>query len=113
MKTNADMATPAAALLQSILDRAAEVGADSVDLEREPEGLEIMYVAGHTGVGGLLENRELEGPLFALIERRAGLRNKARGRFTWNVQGRSRTIAVEEYDSFGEVCFRLKLGPVR
>ncbi|MBI4623971.1 MAG: hypothetical protein HY736_12240 [Verrucomicrobia bacterium] len=110
MKNETAAETRAVELLQSILDRAAEVGADMVDLERVPDGLEILYCSGHTGVGGLLETPELEAPLIKLIVRRARLHRKAGGSFTWKVQGRNRTIAVEEYDSFGEACFRLKFG---
>ena len=110
MKDNTPAETKAVELLQSILDRAAEAGADMVDLERVPDGLEILYCSGHTGVGGLLETPELEAPLIDLIVRRARLHRKAGGSFTWKVQGQMRTIAVEEYESFGEACFKLKLG---
>lgn len=110
MKTNPATDAKAVELLQRILDHAAEVGADMVDLERVPEGLEILYCAGPTGVGGLLETPELEAPLVDLIVRRARLTRKSEGSFTCRIQGQTRTIAVEEYDSFGEACFRLKLG---
>ena len=110
MKNKTTAETRAVELLQSILDRAAEAGADMVDLERVPDGLEILYCSGHTGVGGLLETPELEAPLIDLIVRRARLHRKAEGTFMWKVHGQNRAIAVEEYDSFGEACFRLKLG---
>ena len=45
-----------------------------------------------------------------LIARRARLRRTAERAFTWRVQGQTRLITVEEYDSFGDACFRLKLG---
>ena len=110
MKDKPAIETKAVELLQSILDHAAEVGADTVDLERVPEGLESLFGVGHTAVGGLLETPELERPLIRLLVRRARLNRKSGGNFRWDIQGQSRTIAVEEYDSFGEACFRLKLG---
>jgi hypothetical protein len=41
---------------------------------------------------------------------RAGLQEGSKGKSTWTVRGKERVIAVEEYDSFGESCFRMKLG---
>ena len=87
-----------------------EVLSPSDTVEQMHEKLEILYFAGCTGVGGLLEDPKLEGPLIKLIAGRARLGNKAEGRFTTNVQGRKREILVAEYDSFGEACFRLRLG---
>jgi len=52
-------------------------------------------------------------PLIELIVGRAKLGHKAEGRFTTNVRDRKREILVEKFDSFGEACVRLRLGPVR
>lgn len=61
-------------------------------------------------MGTVLKDRALETALVELIVRRAGLENRGRGKLDWNVLGENRRITVEEYDSFGETCFRLKLG---
>ncbi len=100
----------AAAYLNDILDQAAEAGVDTIELERAPEGLEICFVRAGSGSGTVLKDRELESEIVQLIVRRAGLENQASGTMNWNLRGRDCAIGVEEYDSFGESSFRLKLG---
>ncbi len=95
--------------LDRVLCDAVESGADTVELERVPEGLEICFLAGGSGMGIVLEDRKLEAELIGLIVRRAGIRDRPTGKMNWKIEGENRTIAVEEYDSFGESCFRLKL----
>lgn len=99
--------------LNRILSQAVESGADTVELERVPEGLEICFLAAGTGIGTVLKGRELESELIELVVRRAGLEIRATGRMDWNIRGENCPITVEEYDSFGESCFRLKLGKPR
>lgn len=103
----------AADYLDRILCQAVEAGADTVELERVPEGLEICFRAASTGIGTVLKDRKLESGLFELVVGRAGLESRAKGTMNWNIRSEDRAIAVEEYDSFGESCFRLKLGKAR
>jgi hypothetical protein len=100
----------AANYLNDLLCRAVEAGADTLELERVPGGLEITWLAGGSCVGIVLQDAELEAELIGLIVRNAGLERRAKGKMQWNIQGKDREITVEEYDSFGESCFRLKLG---
>lgn len=100
----------AADYLNHLLTQAAEAGADTVLLERVPGGLEICFLAGGAGLGTVLKDRELESELIELVVRRAGLENRATGRMDWDIRGENWPVTVEEYDSFGESCFRLKLG---
>lgn len=58
MKDKPVTETEAIDLLQGMLDRAVKVGVDTVDLERVPEGLEILHGIGHTVAGGLLVTSE-------------------------------------------------------
>jgi len=58
----------------------------------------------------VIEDPELESGLVELIVTRAGLEERPMGKMTWTVRGKNRVIAVEEYDSFGESSFRMKLG---
>jgi hypothetical protein len=95
--------------LNGLLREAVEAGADAVELERVPEGLEICLLWGGSGAGTVLKDPALETALFGLIARRAGLRERVKGKMDWKVLGENRSITVEEYDSFGECCFRLKL----
>ncbi|SPE63056.1 hypothetical protein SBV1_950007 [Verrucomicrobia bacterium] len=95
--------------LNGLLHEAVESGADTVELERVPEGLEICFLAAESGIGTVLKDRALEEELFDLIIRRGKLGNRGRGKMDWNVLGEDRRITVEQYDSFGEACFRLKL----
>jgi len=99
--------------LDGLLREAVEAGADTIELERVPEGLEICFLTRGAGGGTVLEDRELEAELFALIVHRAGLEDRARGKMAWSMPGGSLTIAVEEYDSFGEYCLRLRLAKLR
>jgi hypothetical protein len=95
--------------LDRLLHEAVEAGADTVELERVPEGLEICFLAGGSGLGKVLKDRTLEARLIELIVRRAGLKNQVKSKMNWNISGKTCSITVEEYDSFGESCFRLKL----
>lgn len=97
--------------LNRLLDDAVEAGADTVELERVPERLEICFLAGGAGIGTVLKDRALQAQLIELLVRRAGLKN--RSKMKWNIHGQDCTITVEEYDSFGESCFRLKLAKPR
>jgi hypothetical protein len=99
--------------LNDILHKAVDTESDTVLLERVPEGLEISFLRGGSGVGIVLEDRALESELIGLLVRRAGLERRVHGRLKWEIHGQERVIRVEEYDSFGESCFRLKLGRPR
>ena len=101
---------PASEKLQEIIEEALQCGADSIELEYTDGGLEISYMAGHTGLGHILTDRTLARELLGLIVASAGLEDKSRGVITWTRAGKPYPIRVEEYDSFGESAFRLKLG---
>ncbi|MEI6784909.1 MAG: hypothetical protein WCQ21_28770 [Verrucomicrobiota bacterium] len=102
-------ARPAEQQLQAYLEEAVEAGANAIVLEYVPEGLEVSFMLGNTGAGLLLKDAKLAGAPMQLIGDRAGLDTKAQGKMTWLVHGQPVKIAVEEYDSFGECAFRLKL----
>jgi hypothetical protein len=102
-------ARPAEQQLQAYLEEAVEAGANAIVLEYVPEGLEVCFMLGDTGAGRILDDSELAGDLMQLIGDRAGLDNKTKGTMTWLVYGQPVGITVEEYDSFGECAFRLKL----
>jgi len=95
--------------LQAYLEEAVEAGANAILLEYVPEGLEVCFMLGDTGAARVLEDSKLAGGLMQLIGDRAGLDTKTKGTMTWLVHGQPVEITVEEYDSFGECAFRLKL----
>lgn len=106
---NTEAARAAKQRLQAYLEEAVEAGANAIVLEYVPEGLEVCFMLGDTGAGRILEDSKLAGALMQLIGDRAGLDTKTRGTMTWLVHGQTLKITVEEYDSFGECAFRLKL----
>lgn len=105
-----DVPREAVECLDRLFDQAFGAGADAIEFERVPEGLEVSVVKAGSGIGTVLEDPELESELIELIVARAGLQERSRGKLTWTVRGKERVIEVEEYDSFGESCFRMKLG---
>lgn len=110
MNKNEEPKGGATEYLNRLLSQAVEAGADTVELERVPEGLEISFLAAGAGMGTVLKDHMLEAELIELIVHRAGLDRRIKGKMSWNLRGENCAIAVEEYDSFGESCFRLKLG---
>jgi hypothetical protein len=99
--------------LQQILEQAVDGGADSIQLEYVEDGLEVCYMFGSTGIGDVLSDHTLASEIIGLIVDRAKLGDKSRGVMTWTLFGKRHSIVVEEYDSFGESAFRLKLGNPR
>jgi cellobiose-specific phosphotransferase system component IIA len=95
--------------LRQILEEAARAGADTIELEYANEGLEVTFMFGHAGVGDVLVNRELEREVIGLIVEEAHLQNSSRGSMGMILLGEPYTIIVEEYESFGESAFRLRL----
>jgi hypothetical protein len=110
MNNEAGQTNRASDYLNKILGEAVKARAHTIELERGPDGLEICVCAGASGVGKILRDSELEGELIELVVQRAGLEERAKGKMDWTILGQDHVIAVEEYDSFGESCFRLKLG---
>jgi len=96
--------------LEKIVDEAVDSGATSITIEYAKEGgLDVCFMFGNTGVGGILVDRALESEVLNLIHERAGLKDKSRGLVHWTSEGKQLEIIVEEYDNFGEVAYRLKL----
>ena len=94
--------------LQEIIDRAVEGGATSVTVEFAKEGgLEVCFMFGETGVGGILVDRNLEADVMTLIAQRAGLDRRPTGVMHCASRGKELDIHVEEYNSFGETAFTL------
>ncbi|MBI5564838.1 MAG: hypothetical protein HY870_08085 [Chloroflexi bacterium] len=96
-------------LLQSLLEDAIAGGANSIELEYGDEGLEITQFVGNSGIGGVVDDRQLAEELIGLIVERAKLQTESRGMIDWVYRGKSHKIIVSEYDNFGESAFKLLL----
>jgi hypothetical protein len=99
------MSEHAGQILQQILNRAVEMDADEITLEYVPEGIEVCYCRGHTGVGHVVTDHAL----ISLIVSKARPEESERGRFQLIAQRQERTVIVETYESFGETALRLRL----
>jgi hypothetical protein len=101
--------TTALARLTELLEPAVSDGADAVTLEYQRDGLEVTFMFGNTGVGGIVCNRASGIELLNFIEKTAKLRSKLTGTMSLTLNGKEHTIYVREYDSFGETAFELRL----
>ncbi len=104
----------ASVTLQSIIETAINEGADAIELEYVPEGLEVTYVTGNMGVGEVVTDRASMKRIVDELIAQAKLEHRSRGGLKWAYRGKSYDIRVEEYESFGESAFRLILkNPIR
>jgi hypothetical protein len=108
--THTPVRPPAA--LQDIVKHALAGDADSVSLEPVPEGLEVCWMVGHTGLGKVVSTQE-GNRITRFIVGAAGLERNDRGVFAMKVAGESREISVESYEHFGEWAYRLRVVPPR
>jgi hypothetical protein len=95
--------------LRSLIETAINCEADEIELEYVPEGFEVTYFRGDTGVGEVINDPESSEAILSELIERAKLKNKSRGTFKWNYAGTEHEIRVKEYESFGESAFRLYL----
>jgi hypothetical protein len=94
------------------MERALAGDADSVSLEPVPEGLEVCWIVGNTGLGTVVSTHE-GNRITRFIVRGAGLERHDRGVLAMKVAGKDRDISVESYEHFGEWAYRLRVVPIR
>lgn len=109
MKVPNNNETEALEIVRSILEDAMDAKADMVELEYADDRLEVCFIVGNFGLGGTLIDREMEGKVISTIVELAKLHRKSRGKMQIKLRGKRHTIIVEEYQSFGESAFRMKL----
>ena len=95
--------------LWSLLEMAIERGADSIELEYVPEGLEVSYMSGNFGFGEVIADRGAIRRIIGELVAQAKLEHKGRGTFKWIREQKEYEVRAEEYESFGESAFRLVL----
>jgi hypothetical protein len=105
--------THASAYLQEMLEVAAKDGATAITLEPDRGDLETTSMFGDTGLGNVVQDRQLAGELIDLIVKRTGLARKDRGKMEVEVQGKPLTVWVQEYQTSGEWAYRLMFNPPR
>ena len=98
--------------LQDIVERALARNADSIELEPVPEGLEVCWRVGDTGLGTVVSNKE-GNRITRFIVRAAGLERHDKGIMSMTVAGERVQVSVEMYEHFGEWAYRLSLVPAR
>lgn len=106
---NSEGASKARQALQEILENAIEQRADAITLEYVHEGFEICFMRAHSGLGEILEDRELAGELVSMIVREAKLARKERGEMNVKLHGKTHTVLVRAYENFGEWAYELTL----
>lgn len=109
MQENTDNQEAAFRELVRVLEGAVQAGADSVGMEYEDRDLIVFYNFGNTGLGAARIPRELQQAVIQELVERAGLSRKSRGTMQVRLLGKDYEVKVEEYDSFGESAFNLKL----
>ena len=88
-----------------VLEAAAWAGVDSVGLEWKGDDLLIFHENG--SVGKIVKPLQLE--IIAEIMKRAQIGRKHKGNMRLLLLGNEYSVAVEEYDSFGESAYTLTL----
>jgi len=94
--------------LRNIVERALAGNADSVELEPVPEGLEVCWRVGNTGLGTVVSRAE-GNRITRFITRAAGLERHNPGKMMMEVAGERREVSVETYENFGEWAYRFRL----
>ena len=95
--------------LVRVLTEAVWAGVNSVGLEYKGRDLMVFHHFGRTGLGASRIPQELQQDVIAELVKRAGLSRKSRGKMQVHLLGKDFEAVVEEYDSFGESAFNLKL----
>lgn len=104
-----DKSTLAFEELIRVLEAAAWTGVESVVLEWKGGDLLVFHESGGVGYGATKIVKPLQLDVIAEIVKRAQIGRKHKGNMRLRLLGQEYSVAVEEYDSFGESAFALKL----
>jgi hypothetical protein len=92
-----------------VLEAAAWTGVESVGLEWKGEDLVVFHEIGNMGLGTTKIDKQLQLDVIAEIVKRAQIGRKHKGHMRLRLLGQEYSVAVEEYDSFGESALTLTL----
>ena len=97
--------------LLEMLETAKNGNFDRIELEWQHEGLEVTFFTGSKGVGGIPFEAGEDSAVLELIDAHTKFKPSGQGRCDLSGLGWGTPIDVEEYNSFGESCLRLRLKP--
>ena len=109
MQEKTDIKERAFQELVRVLEEAVKGKADSIELEYEGQDLVVFYQFGNFGFGETPIPRELQQAVIGEIVDRAHLARKCKGKMRVTLLENEYDVTVEEYDSFGDSAFTLKL----
>ena len=109
MNRKTDDSSNACEALIRVLEKAARIGASSIELEYEDHEWFVYYFVENTGVGARDIPRELQQAVIEELVKRAGLSRKPKGKMQVNLLGKDHEVVVKERDVFGESVFNLTL----
>jgi hypothetical protein len=92
-----------------VLEAAAWTGVESVGLEWKGQDLMVFHESGSMGYGATKIAKQLQLDVIAEIVKRAKIGRKHKGYMRLRLLGEEYSVAVEEYDSFGESAYTLTL----
>ena len=92
-----------------VLEAAASAGIESVGLEWKGEDLLVFHDSGAEGYVATKVAKPLQLEFIAEIVKRAQIGRKHKGNMRLRLLGQDYSVAVEEYDSFGESAYTLTL----
>ena len=96
-----------------VLEAAAWAGVESVGLEWRGSDLLVFHDSGSRGSVATKIAKPLTLEVIAEIVKRAQIGRKRKGNMRLRLLGQEYSVAVEEYDSFGEAAFTLRLSRTR
>jgi hypothetical protein len=92
-----------------VLEAAALSGVESVGLEWKGSDLVVFHEIGNLGLGVTKIAKTLQLDVIAEIMKRAQIGRKHKGNMRLPLLGHEYSVAVEEYNSFGESAYTLTL----
>jgi hypothetical protein len=92
-----------------VLEAALWTGSESIGLEWKGNDLLVFHDSGNTGLAATMIAKQLQLDVIGEIVKRAKLLRKHKGNFRIRLLGEEYSVAVEEYDHFGESAFTLTL----
>jgi hypothetical protein len=109
MPDNDDKSAKAFKELIRVLEAAVWIGVESVELEWKGSDLLVFHNIGNTGAAATTIAKELQMDVLGEIVKRAQLLRRRKGYMPVRLLGEQYSVAVEEYDHYGESAFILIL----
>lgn len=95
--------------LARVLEPAVQAGVTSIGLEWKGRELMVFHQAGEVGLGAARIAKDLQQAVIEELVKRASPARKPKGKMHITLMGKEFEVVVEEYDSFGESAFNLRI----